>query len=295
MEIKVSLDRITISSPVIKHNISLIEWQNYLKNTDWEQISDNEFRLVRLNENGTSENVAELFKNPYQHESWRIDTSNHLENKHELAEIQRVVKFMSKPKITRIDIAFDIINGTKPNMAHRIYKPNTSSSIFASDLLLMRGRNNAIQSYYVGKRKSEKMVRLYDKVVEQKSRRKKIPEGVKKWERLELQLRSAESNNWVENAREMLSYFKMPAFENIEKATDRAMMYALDNNFINFKDLSNGTATKFRKLIKNNVGFDTEYSELMLKVLEENIDNLKNEIDSFISNFSEIEKDDQTD
>lgn len=291
MEITVKVDRITISSPIIHHKTSIEELTEFLIDTKWEKISENEFRLSRMNENGTSENVAELFKNPYQHESWRLDTSNHLETADELTEIKNLVSFMSMPKLTRVDIAFDVVNGVKPNMSHRIYRTNASSAVFANDLVLMSGRSNSIQTIYSGKRKSNVMIRYYDKLAEQKSRRKQIPENVQKWERLELQLRSSESENWLKNAKEMLSYFKMPNFQNL-KPQDRAMLYAIDNHFVEFSELANSTRSKYRKMISENVGYDTEYSELMLDVLNSNVKHLNDEIDSFMNR---IKKDDQTD
>ncbi len=282
MEIDVSLDRITISSPIVKHKTAITELTEFLYDSAWEKISDSEFRLSRINENDVSEYVAGLFKNKHQHESFRLDTSNHLESEDELFEIRRVVSFMSAPKITRIDIAFDIKNGSKPNMSHRIYRFNASSAIFASDLLLMSGKNSDIQTIYSGKRKSNVMIRYYDKKAEQKSRRKSLPEDIYQWERLELQLRSNESLNWVNNAKKMLSYFKMPKFENVTNVQERAMLFAIDNKFVKMSDLSKATATKYRKMFKDNYGFDTEYSDLMLDKLSQNTDKIENEINTFM-------------
>lgn len=280
MDITVKIDRITITGFIIGSKTSHTIIKNSIHSTHWIMSSEYEFNLVRRNENDVSENVAGLFFNVYQG-SWRLDTSNHLIGD-ELNDIQIIIALMSRPHLTRLDIAFDIINGTKDNMKHRIYRSNASQSTFGSDVNEITGRSSNIQTIYSGKRKSDLMIRYYDKLAEQRSRRKIIPDHINKWERLEIQLRSKRSNDWYDAAREMLGYFKMPVLSSVTNSKDRAMLFALENHIVEYSELASSTASKYRKLIKNNIGFDNEYASLMLDVLNNNIDNLNQEIVNFM-------------
>ncbi len=280
MDITVKIDRVTITGFIIGSKTSLTIIKNAISSTHWIMSSEYEFNLVRVNENGVSENVAGLFFNMYQG-SWRLDTSNHLIN-NELNDIQLIVNLMARPHLTRLDVAFDIINGFKGNMKHRIYRSNASQSVFGSDVNEITGRSSSIQTIYSGKRKSDLMIRYYDKLAEQRSRHKFIPDNINQWERLEIQLRSKRSNEWYDAAREMLGYFKMPNISSVKNAKDRAMLFALENHIVEYNELASSTASKYRKLVNNNIGFDNEYASLMLNVLNDNMDNLNQEIINFL-------------
>lgn len=282
MNIEVKIDRVTITGNILKTIDVLFE---SLKGTRWVLSGDDNFCLYRELENGTNELVAGLFINPYQPLSWRLDTSNHLCND-DLEHIQKMIALMENPHFTRLDIAFDIINGYKPVMKHKIYRFNASQSEFSvADYsnLEITGRGRSIETIYSGKRKSEKMIRYYNKLIEQKSRKKVVSKDIVSWERLELQLRGKKPIEWLKCAEEMLSYFKMPDIQNVENVQDRAMLYALDTHLVEYKELSKATRAKFRKLIKENNGFDDEYSKLCLEVLEKEKDNLENELSEFLA------------
>lgn len=292
--INVSLDRITITGSIVRHKTDITELKEYLKNSNWEYISDTEFRLIRINENDIAEHVAGLYKNPFQNSSWRLDTSNHLKNNsvyNELSEIQNVVKFMQNPKISRLDLAFDYINMDidSPSMVHDIYRFNSSKTIYSKKQLedlthyvVFKSRSQKIQTIYSGKRTSGFMIRYYDKIAEQRSRKKEIPDTVKKWERLEIQLGSAEkTGNWFEHTKEMLNYFKKPVYSDM-KPTDRAMFFALQEGVVSYSDLSKETRSKYRKLIKNNSGFDDNYARLAYAELLKRKSDILDEINAFV-------------
>lgn len=282
MNIEVKIDRVTITGTIIKTIDVLFE---SLKGTGWVLSGDDCFSLYRELENGTNELVAGLYKNSYQPSSWRLDTSNHLYND-DLENIQKTIALMENPHFTRLDIAFDMINGYKPVMKHKIYRFNASQSEFSvADYsnLEITGRGRSIETIYSGKRKSEKMIRYYNKLTEQKSRRKVVSKDIVSWERLELQLRGSKPIEWLKCAEEMLSYFKMPDIQNVENVQDRAMLYALDTHLVEYNELSKATRAKFRKLIKENKGFDDEYSKLCLEVLEKEKDNLESELNEFLA------------
>ena len=86
----------------------------------------------------------------------------------------------------------------------------------------------------------------------------------------------------------MLDYFKRPNLTTIEE-TDPKSFYMLTGIIKHpeyFKDLAKGTQAKYRKLIKNNCGFDVSLSDKARKVLISNADNIQQEIDSFFISAS---------
>lgn len=282
MDIDLKLDRVTISGGIYKHRTALTELNNALSKSRWEQISDSEFRLLRKNENGVYEHVAGLYANKFQNGSWRLDTSNHLQGD-ELQQILIPLNLMTCPHLTRIDVAFDIINGDLPNMAHRIFKFGTSERIFGEGINEYTGRAKQIQTIYAGTRKSEMQIRYYDKAAEQKSRRKELPDGVKKWERLEIQLRGKSIGEWKIACRKMLMTFKMPNYSTVKNAQERAMLAALQNHVVEYHELARATRTKFRSLLKSNIGLDDTYSQLLMVYFDEHVTDLENEIKGFFT------------
>lgn len=279
-EIDVSVDRVTISGD-FELDLMTLKDRISAQSENWLYVSDKEYKLVRVLENGTFEHVAGLYKNPYR-SSWRLDTSNHLEGE-ELNEIKSVIGLMKDAHFTRLDIAFTWCNSPYKNMAHRIYRFGSSGSVFRSEDLEITGRQQQLQTIYSGKRSSEQMFRFYDKLAEMKSRRKVIPEGIEQLERLEIQLRGSKTAEWISSCEKMLECFKLPEFGNVENPQDRAMLLALENKFVSWSELSVNTRTKFRKMIKQNEGLDDSLSKLLLEKLEEKKNDISKEIIEFLN------------
>lgn len=279
--ISVSLDRVTISGKIDFSDEILLD----MAKLGWHNKNDY-YLLDRHLGCGDIENVAGLFYNEYQ-DTWRLDTSNHFQDSSEKDAVKFVIGLMDKNSasasdnahLTRIDVAFDFKNGDKPNMAHNIYRFNSSDKTFSN--AVYRGRGKSIETIYNGARKSGFMIRYYDKLVEQRRHRKKIDSRIKKWERLEVQLRGKKTEEWASSAIEMLSYFKMPNFENIDNISTRAMFCALDSGAVQWGELSKKSKVKYRKLFKENSGFDTEYADLAYSVFMDNVDKIQVEIDEF--------------
>ena len=279
--VSVSLDRVTISGKIEFTDDVLID----MSKLGWHSKNDY-FLLDRDLGNDDFENVAGLFRNEYQ-DTWRLDTSNHFQNSSEKNAVKFIISLMEKDSIsfsdnahlTRIDVAFDFKNGDKPNMAHNIYRFNTTDKTFSN--AVYRGRGKGIETIYSGARKSGFMIRYYDKLVEQRRHRKKVDPRIKKWERLEVQLRGKKTDEWVESAVKTLSCFKMPNFENIEDLSTRAMIVALDSGVVQWNELSKNSKTRYHKLFESSQGFDTEYADLAVDVFLENVDKIQAEIDEF--------------
>lgn len=281
--IDVRLDRITVvGSFKLKSDE---KFGTYLRKIGWMDMSfDFEhgfvdgFKLER-DLGGSFENVAVIVKNQYQ-TTWRLDTSNHLKDK-EKETILAALDLLENRHLSRIDIAFDFINEKHSGMLHRFTKPNVTSTEVHGESLWMRGRSGQLQTIYAGKRKSLSLFRYYDKVAEQKAHRKEVAEDIKTWERLELQVRGTKASEWLANAKVMLSYFKLPEENKLDPKT-RAMLVALNNGVVSYSELSPNTRSKYRKMARDNEGYDDTWARSAYLKLKEKEKDLQNEVDSFL-------------
>ncbi|MCT3602576.1 hypothetical protein EFS28_04510 [Lactobacillus acidophilus] len=271
--------------------------QNYtkLKENHWRQVKELDgrplvFELDRVNENGEFTSLALLKRNQYKANSWRIETSNHLSNK-EKQQIINVLALFNKPHATRLDVAIDFINSEHAGMNHKIFKPSVTTTIH-------RNKAGKIEIIYYGNRKSNVQYRYYDKKIEfEKQHKEKVPININSWERLELQLRNKKAvNDWKKEALKMLDYFKRPNLTTIEE-TDPKSFYMLTGIIKHpeyFKDLAKGTQAKYRKMIKNNSGFDVSLADKARELLLTNANVIQQEINSFLASKLDNKKDHAT-
>ena len=274
----VKIDRITISGKFhAEQNYSKLHKSHWIesKQIDGRPI---EFQLKRIDENGEIKgNIATLIKNQHKSDSWRIDTSNHFNSRQEKEYIRDVVTLFDSPHVTRLDIAFDFINTKHSGMKYELYRPNTT-------VKLKRNKAGQIETIYYGSRKSDIQYRYYDKKKEQKNGNKPIPKDIDSWERLELQLRGNKVKKWFNESLKMLSYFKRPNLSTIAETDTKKffMLVGIINHPEYLKELNKRTQSKYRKMIKNNKGFDTVLSEQATKVLIERRGQIQNEINEFL-------------
>ncbi|MDB6243889.1 hypothetical protein ODV21_09970, partial [Lactobacillus amylovorus] len=107
-------------------------------------------------------------------------------------------------------------------------------------------------------------------------------EYIKNWERLELQLRSNKTGNWLKEADLMLDNFKLPEYEKIEKIDELVnVVIAIEHPEI-LKRFSKNRKSKTNKLIEANSGFNVEYAETAKKVLKNDAEKVQKEIDEFL-------------
>ena len=284
--INVQLDRVTVvgsfkqaSAAKLGEYLRPIGWQDM--SFDWEHGIVDGYVLKRLLNGDDTETVAVIVKNQYQ-TTWRLDTSNHFVTNDEKSKVLKALALFENRHLSRLDIAFDFINMENSGMKHRFVKPNVTVSEIKVESLWIRGRNGKLQTLYAGKRKSLSLFRYYDKIAEQKRHRKEILEGIVSWERLELQVRAERTTEWLLNSRAMLSYFKMPQEYNLGPK-DRAMLMALNNGAVAYSELAKATAAKYRKLAKNNLGFDDSWAKKAYEILCKKQVDLQMEINSFLS------------
>ncbi|MBU7478971.1 replication initiation factor domain-containing protein [Lactiplantibacillus pentosus] len=186
---------------------------------------------------------------------------------------------MEQAHFTRLDIAFDVFNDDLA-MKYRVYRFNTREDVIET----IKGRNKSVETMYWGARKSDQQIRLYNKLVEQKNKQKPIPAGVESWARLELQLRGKKPAEWLNSATEMLNQFKLANLQMIS-AKDRAILYALTHDIIEWQEISVATRSKYRKMIKQSDGFETELADEMKQVLADNLDELQAELNGYLADF----------
>lgn len=282
MEVGCKLDRVTVSGKVSETvNIIDIAVKNH-----WTRKIDrlgNEFAVLeREFDNGDHVNKAVLMSNPYQDYGWRIDTSNHL-NKFELKCVLLMIPYLANVHLTRIDVAFDFINGQYEPMKHVIIRDRARQSEIrdVSNLTSIYGSAGDLQTLYCGARSSDYMIRIYNKKLETTRHHGVLPDNVDCWERWELQLRGKRSNQWLDSAKLMLSQIKYPSYEDLSPM-ERAILYAIDNRIISFKDFGKEKASKLRKLRKSGVGYSDAYAQAAGKSLESNTKKISEQVKLFL-------------
>ncbi|MBI1700522.1 replication initiation protein, partial [Lactobacillus crispatus] len=129
-------------------------------------------------------------------------------------------------------------------------------------------------------------------------------EGVKSWERLELQVRGKKADEWLINSKKMLECFKMPEIEKAIKEDkngqriplnlqEKAMLFLLLQNPNEWQNIgSNSTKTKYRKIIKENdcFGLNNDYADLAFDQLKIRKKDLDNEVKSFLFELKKAER-----
>lgn len=112
-----------------------------------------------------------------------------------------------------------------------------------------------------------------------------LPEGVKQWARLELQLRGKRPEEWQKSAEKMLSQFHL---DNLQKlpVTERVMLHGLIDGTVEWRELgSKTTQAKYRSLIKASKGFDNSLAEELSTVFNKHVEDLRSELRGYLREF----------
>lgn len=286
MQVKCSLDRVTIVLSFDDGDeLYLPQRLRELGLEGRDPGRDDMFRAwyYKRYDGDVTRTVFALFKNPFQ-DSWRLDTSYHLEDERDRQMLGNLVACFEHAHFSRLDVAFDFINSDQPNMAHRVYRWGTGEKVIRAEDATMeyRGQNKNIETLYWGSRKSQQQVRYYDKLKEQKKAHKKVPADVKQWERLELQLRGQKVSEWFDSACAMLNQFKMPRIA-LLKPKERAMLNALEQGVVKWPELTPNTRTKYHRLLADHDGLDEEYAHAAYDALFDNVGRIQNELSTLLS------------
>ena len=229
------------------------------------------------------ENIAYVetlpFKDPKTgEEKGRIDFNPNKIQQFLNTDLRTFIQTMFKnPHFSRADIACDILN----------LPDDYVSQYRLADAVSFRpyyGTNGALETAYWGARSSERQVRMYNKRLEQEKKRQVLPEEVKTWWRLELQLRRGKADEWVDIVHDTLdSFYSLHYFPTDMKVTDKVMIAGLHADHQLISQLAVRTRQKYRKLMKQLTKQD-ELTQHLKSTFSNEIERLKNELSLWLHN-----------
>lgn len=279
-----SIDRITIVGEARKHM-----W--YSNGTD---VRDVDFKKLMLLNEGSyvkpvgetawkiidqfGENIAYIELLRFRPGYARIDFNP---NKIKVAISEPMKTFIHKafvePHFSRADVACDIINVPDDFISrYRYMEPVTSRVYF--------DQKGNMETTYWGSRSSEQQIRLYNKKVEQRKKRRVIPKEIETWWRFELQLRRGKATNWDNMVFDVLSKFNNPFFVSGLSANETTMLDGFIANHRNWGIVAKGTKSKYKKLL-NSAEKNDSLSAAMIELFINQKRQLKDELDTWLRGY----------
>ncbi|GAA1259830.1 replication initiation factor domain-containing protein [Enterococcus faecium] len=230
------------------------------------------------------ENIAYIEILKYQEGQGRIDFNPNKISQFLAGSMKNFIHdLFLEPHFSRADIACDIIDVPDDFITqYRVVDPVSFKPIY--------GRSGKLETAYWGSRASERQIRLYNKKLEQETKRKVVPKEVETWWRLEMQLRRGKATDWHNMVQESLNSFASLHFLPIDTTpTDRIMLAGLmsDQNFWSL--LSRNSKYKYRELLKEESQND-ELTNHLRETFAESADNLKQELDTWLLGLDVTEK-----
>lgn len=179
------------------------------------------------------------------------------------------------PHFSRADVACDIIDLDDEYV-------NQYRLVDAVSFRPYYGQSGALETAYWGARSSERQVRLYNKKVERLKKKEVLPEDVKSWWRLELQLRRSRADEWVKVVHETLDSFYSPQTLPMNlSATEKIMLTGLHANHGLWNELNKDTKRKYRKLAKE-VAKEDELTQHLKASFSESVEQLDKELNNWL-------------
>ena len=227
------------------------------------------------------ENIAYVetlpFKDPTTgKEKGRIDFNPNKIETFLKTDLKSFISMMfDNPHFSRADVACDILD--LPDDYVSQYR-----LVDAVSFRPYYGQNGALETAYWGARSSERQVRMYNKKLEQEKKKQVLPEEVKSWWRLELQLRRAKADEWSEVVNETLDSFYSPFyFPSDISFREKAILRGLHADHSLWSEASDNTKRKYRKLSKR-IAKEDELTQHLKSSFSENIDTLKRELETWL-------------
>ena len=278
-----SIDRITIVGTLKKDIIYHGHNQPFF--IDFEQ-------LMRLNEgNGNlkavgnkgwklidnfGENIAYIEISNFHENKGRIDFNPNKINEFLASSMKNFIHdLFLEPHFSRADIACDMID-VPDNfiIQYRVADPISFRPIY--------GRSGKLETAYWGSRSSERQIRLYNKKLEQESKKKVVPKEIETWWRLELQLRRGKASNWHDMVLESLNSFASPHYlADDVRVNDKIMLLGLLDNHHMWGELERKMKYKLRNILKEESKND-ELTNHLRETFFEKSDELKIELDTWL-------------
>ena len=256
-----------------------------LNNGEWICRRDNYmWQYIRKYENGDTEVLITVqrlkFHKHFDNPVWIQYNPNHLEND-DLKQLERIMYSVDHAHLTRVDLALDVYNIDLSMHDFGLF--NVTRDIYRT----LSGR---LETRYWGRRKSERQIRLYDKYLERKKHGKtdEIPDDVDEWWRLEFQFRQGKVDTWQEEVIDKMQSFHVLAVDdNADLSEDeKAILARVNADKYDFKKVGKEKAARIRKMVRENVGFDTTVAELAILAFQEQQENLKKQLDSLMTKYN---------
>ncbi|EKC6410793.1 replication initiation factor domain-containing protein [Staphylococcus pseudintermedius] len=182
---------------------------------------------------------------------------------------RHVISCMDDVGFTRLDLAFD-------------FECDLSDYYTMSDKSLKKtvfyGRDGKYETKYFGVRESNRFIRIYNKKQERKDNAD-IEIDVAHFWRVEIELKHDMVDYWNDCFNDL--HILKPAWANLEKINEQAMVYTLLHEESMWGKLSKNTKTKFKKMIKEISPVDL--TDLMKLTLRESEKKLQKQIDFWLS------------
>lgn len=192
------------------------------------------------------------------------------------SDLKDFIKMMFyKPHFSRADVACDVINLDDEYVSNYRIAQAVSFRPFY-------GQSGALETAYWGARSSERQVRLYNKKVERLKKGEIVPNKIKSWWRLELQLRRSKASEWVNVVDESLDNFYNPKFIDLDlSATDKIMLDGLHADHQNWSKLSDNSRRKYRKLTKL-ISKEDELTQHLKSSFSESVEDLDKQLNGWL-------------
>ena len=286
-----SIDRITIVGK-LKENI-YYHTQNDVLILDFEQLmrlNEGNGYLKAVGNNGWQlldqyeENIAYIEILKWQEGKGRIDFNPNKINQFLASSMKNFIHdLFLEPHFSRADIACDIIDVPDEFITqYRVVDPVSFKPIY--------GRSGKLETAYWGSRASERQIRMYNKKLEQETKRKIVPKEIDTWWRLELQLRRGKATDWHAMVHESLDSFASPHFLPVStKPIDKVLTSGLIADQNNWSIISRDLKYRLRKLLKQESQND-ELTNHLRESFAESADELKTELDTWLQGLDVTEE-----
>ncbi|MCW8711207.1 replication initiation factor domain-containing protein, partial [Acinetobacter baumannii] len=208
-----SIDRITIVGKLKEniyyhttHDVLILDFEQLMRlnegNGYLKAVGNNGWQLLDQYE----ENIAYIEILKWQEGKGRIDFNPNKINQFLASSMKNFIHdLFLEPHFSRADIACDIIDVPDEFITqYRVVDPVSFKPIY--------GRSGKLETAYWGSRASERQIRMYNKKLEQETKRKIVPKEIDTWWRLELQLRRGKATDWHAMVHESLDSFASPHF-----------------------------------------------------------------------------------
>lgn len=279
-----SIDRITLVGK-LKDNIAYHHQNGDIYMIDFEmlmRINEGNGYLESVNNRAWvlkdkySENIAYIEILKFQRGYGRIDFNPNTIKKFLHDGLKRFIHdLFDEPHFSRADIACDIINIDDDFISqYRMCEPVKFNAIY--------GKSGKLETAYFGSSGSEKQVRMYNKLLERTKKHKIIPDDVKTWWRVEMQLRRSKASEWQSVVNDSLKCFASPHyFPNDISTIERCVLKGLLFDHSEWDNLPRATKYRYRKLMLKEATND-QLTQNMLKTFHESAAALKDELDTWL-------------